>query len=195
LIRWYLADRGLEALDARDQAVVRHVANCAACASRYERLFLDLDGAADAAVEAADAAFTPEHLMLQRERILRRIDSQSARVLAFPAQEAPGRSLVSVPTMWRWVAAAAAAGLFVGLAAGRWWQAGVDDGQISGKEPVYAGRTIGPVDAGRARPASLTVLDDTFLSEVDTALSAPRTPELEAIDAMTLRVQTFQPSR
>jgi len=190
LIRWYVADRGMGALERRDEGIVRHLAACPSCAARYARVCEDLDGAAVAAVEAADAAFTPDRLVQQRERILRRIESQSARVLAFPAHEARGAGPSASPAMWRWVVAAAAAGLFVGLAAGQLWQIGAGGTEGPQGAPTYAVGSIGLADAGLVLSTSAGMSDDRLLSEVDLALSAPGTPELEAIDAMTLRVRT-----
>jgi len=38
LIRRYLADRGLAALEASDEAPLRHLAHCPACEARYQAL-------------------------------------------------------------------------------------------------------------------------------------------------------------
>jgi hypothetical protein len=191
-----MADRGLEALEPTDEAVVRHVSGCAHCAARYDAICCDLDGAAMASAEKADAAFTPERLMLQRERILRRLDSQGAKVLAFPAADVAGGSPSSSRPMLRWVAAAAAAGLLVGLLAGRMFDVGGDPTPTLASRQGAVTRSIGPTE-GQVRTAALARIagNDVFMSEVDSALSAPRTPELEAIDAMTLRVQVAPPRR
>ena len=95
MIRWYMADRGLGALEPKDEAVVRHVSACPACAARYDLVCADLDDAALAAVESADALFSADHLVQQRERVLRRLDATGAKVLAFPASEPAGRSAAS----------------------------------------------------------------------------------------------------
>ncbi|MDO8834412.1 MAG: hypothetical protein Q7V01_02400 [Vicinamibacterales bacterium] len=196
LVRWYMADRGLEALEPADEAVVRHVGGCTSCAGRYDAICRDLDAAAAVSADAADAAFTPERLMLQRDRILRRLDTQGARVLAFPVADVTGGSAPSSRPMLRWVAAAAAAGLVVGLLAGRMFHLGEAPADTMASRQGSVTRAIGPSE-GQVRTAALARLagDDVFMSEVDSALSAPRTPELEAIDAMTLRVQTGPPRR
>lgn len=196
LVRWYMADRGLEALEPADEAVVRHVSGCASCAGRYDAIVRDLDEAAAVSAEAADAAFSPERLMAQRDRILRRLDTQSAKVLAFPVTDMPGGPASSSRPMMRWVAVAAAAGLVVGLLAGRMFHLGDAPAPTMASRQGVVTRSIGPTE-GQIRTAALARLagDDVFMSEVDTALSAPRTPELEAIDAMTLRVQAAPPRR
>lgn len=190
LVRWYMADRGLDALEPNDESVVRHVSDCAPCAARYAAVCQDLDAAADLALEGADAAFSPEMLLLQRERILRRVESQGAKVLAFPAADASVRLSGSSPSLLRWVALAAAAGLFVGLVTGRMLHIGSDE-ELRTSSAQVAARTASAPGGGQIRPAALAPNGgaDVFMSEVDMALSAPRTPELDAIDAMTLRVQ------
>lgn len=191
LIRWYMADRGLDALEPADESVVRHVSGCAPCAARFEAVCLDLDAAADVAVDAANAAFTPERLLVQRERILRRIDSQGAKVLSFPAADAATRHSASSRSWLGWVAVAAAAGLFVGLVAGRMLHLGTEDASGTAAGLTTVARSMPATGRGaQIRTATLTPGPgaDSFMSEVDTALAAPRTPELDAIDAMTLRV-------
>jgi hypothetical protein len=81
------------------------------------------------------------------------------------------------------------------LVTGRVLDLGRDDGAAP-RQSVVA-RAVPPGGNAQARPATLTRndVDDAFLSDVDVALSAPRTPELEAIDAMTLRVQGSPPVR
>jgi hypothetical protein len=191
LVRWYMADRGLGALDPKDETVVRHVSGCARCAARYEHVCTDLDAAATAAVEAADAAFTPERLLAQRERILRRIDTAGARVLPFPAADAQNTRPSSTRPMLRWITLAAAAGLLIGIAAGRLLLP-VPPGAVPTSTVARTAAPAGP----QVRPAALTLpADDPFLSEVESALSAPRTPELEPIDVMTLQMNTVPPRR
>jgi hypothetical protein len=192
LVRWYMADRGLGALDPKDESVVRHVSGCVRCTSRYESVSASLDDAAKAAVEAADATFTPERLHAQRERIMRRLDTAGARVLPFPAADAASGRPASSRPMLRWVALAAAAGLLIGIATGRLLQP-----TTPGAAPatIVAARTAPQIGA-QVRPAALKVpADDPFLSEVESALSAPRTPELEPIDVMTLQMTTVPPGK
>lgn len=190
LIRQYLADRGLDALDARDEPAVRHLADCQACAHRYDVLGAEMDATASLVEARADQEFSGEHLTRQRERILRKIAAQTSvgRVLAFPAAEAhAGLGMGSRPAL-RWVAAAAVAGLLLGLTAGRWlWTSGPADGPTAPRQtPVIgaapdSGRTL-----ARAIGTDVPMADDDILSQIDFALSAPRTQELQALDALTL---------
>ena len=191
LIRRYLADRGLGALDANDEAPLRHLAHCAACEARYAALRSAFDLTRDAAAADADAACSEDRLARQRERIMRRIDALQTgpRVLPFPAAPQPGHVAAQPRVIRRWVAAAAVAGLLLGLGAGRLvFRAG-----DAGPTATTARRDIGP----SAEPARQTptiralhvepgVADDQFLSEIELATAAPRTRELRAIYALTL---------
>jgi hypothetical protein len=190
LVRWYMADHGFEALAADDEVVVPHVSACARCAARYEALCLDLTDAARTAVEAADAAFPAERLLVQREHILRRIDTQGARVLPFPATDIGAHHAASTRPLLRWVAVAAAAGLVVGLSAGQILHLGENPAPASPAQASGASRPLappGPAAGPHAVSVTTTSGEDAFLWDVDSAITDPRTPALEAIDAMTLR--------
>ncbi len=186
LVRRYMADRGLEALKAADEGVVRHVDGCAMCSGRYASLCRDLDGAGQAALDAADEAFSAERLLRQRERILRRLDTAGSRILSFPAAETGMRRGGAARARWGWVAAAAAAGLLIGVVFGQMLH--VQDESVQVARAVRQTPRIGAAAPG-VEPAALAISGEDFLSEVDLALSSPRTPELDAIDAMTLRIQ------
>jgi hypothetical protein len=190
LVRWYMADHGFEALAADDEGIVRHVSDCARCAARYEALCLDLTGAARVSVEGADAAFPAERLVAQREHILRRIDTQGARVLPFPAADLGARRAASARPLLRWVAVAAAAGLVVGLTAGRILHLTGDSAPASPVQASVTPRPMappGPTAGPRTATVANTSGEDAFLWDVESAITDPRTPALEAIDAMTLR--------
>jgi hypothetical protein len=197
LVRYYMAERGFDALDSRDEPLVRHVAGCAPCAARFAALCNSLDSTATAVVDQADAAFPADRLREQRERIMRRLDSSGGRVIPFPATDKTARPASAHPWFAGWIAAAAAAGLLVGLAAGRMLQLPGNEPDMALRGPAVTGGAAPPSVAGQIRPASLThgTLDDLFMSEVDSALANPRTPELEAIDAMTWRSERLPPRR
>lgn len=189
LIRRYLADRGLDALGPCDEPGVRHLAHCAACARRYDALGADLDAAADLVESRADEVFSGEQLTQQRERILRRIASQTmaGRVLAFPAAESRTRFALAGRPALRWVAAAAVAGLLLGLSAGRWlWTSEPADAAIAPRQTPIIGAAPGSERAlVRAVGTDAVVPEDDILSQIDFALAAPRTQELQALDALT----------
>jgi len=95
--------------------------SCAICAARHRTLSRTLDEVTQAAAAAADEAFPPDRLARQRMRILQRIEQfgRQGRVLAFPGRANAAPSILRPRPLRRWVASAAAAGLIVGLAAGR----------------------------------------------------------------------------
>ena len=191
LIRRYLADRGLSALDASDEAPLRHLAHCAACEARYEALRAAFEETRDAAVEHAETACSPERMERQRERILRRVDALQTgpRVLPFPAagQNAPA---APQPRVYRrWVAAAAVAGLLVGLGAGRMaFNHGAAEiaGDARPQAVPMSAEAVRQTPIMTALHAEPDLSDDQFLSEIEMATAAPRTQELRAIYAFTI---------
>jgi hypothetical protein len=190
LIRRYLADRGLAALDASDEAPLRHLAHCPACEARYRAVRAAFDETREAAVADAEAACSPDRMERQRERILRRVDALQSgpRVLPFPAAGQNGHAAAQPRVFRRWVAAAAVAGLLVGLGAGRIVFSGGDS-----RTTADAGQQIAPASAPARQAPTMRALhvdsglsDDQFLSEIEMATAAPRTRELRAIYAFTL---------
>jgi hypothetical protein len=195
LFECYLADSGSQPVDP---PTAEHLADCGACSERYMNLvalFNELRSEADA---EADEIFTVGHLRQQQEQILRRIEhlNHSARVISFPGrvgrQIAGGTARVAP----RWLAAAAAAGLFVGVGVGGTL---LRPGVVRGLPGMRAG--TGQSAAARLAPApvvrvgsSPSVLiesfdDDMFLLELEFALERPHTQELQPFDALTPHVQ------
>ena len=83
----------------------------------------------------------------------------------------------------RWVAAAAAAGLFVGVAVGASYRFGA---RPRGVEQTLARQT--PIAARSVNPTQVSA-DDAFLSDLEVALERPHTRELLAFDALTPHVR------
>jgi anti-sigma factor RsiW len=173
--------------DAIDPRVGEHLAECAACGARFTAIARALDEVRADGVADADAVFTADRLRAQQQQIARRIEhvARPARVITFPGhspQRIAGRGRVAP----RWIAAAAAAGLFVGVAVGasyEWeWRAQPQRSLAAASShftPV-ATRGIGPADIAA---------DDAFLSELDAAGERPRTRELIAYDALTPHIR------
>jgi hypothetical protein len=189
----YLAERGGEPLDP---PVAEHLADCASCGSRYAELasFMDTlrrDGDAD-----ADAIFTPERLRIQQQQILRRISlvGRPARVLSFPGRIVRRTIDASTSrTAPRWVAAAAAAGLFVGVAVGAsfQWRGRPQTRQLITDSIRSPRQPVATSGSGMAGVAS----DDAFLSDLEIALERPHTRELQAFDALTPHVREVRDQR
>lgn len=194
----YLAERTGEPIDP---PTAEHLADCPACAARFSELADFMDVVRAEGETEADAIFTPERLRAQQQHIARRIEhvGRHARVISFPGQFARGTmGGTTTRTASRWIAAAAAAGLFVGLAAG----AGYEWGTHARPRSSIVAR-----DASSARPAHFAPVgtrgnntaqiasDDAFLSDLEVALERPRTRELLAYDAFTPHVREVTDQR
>lgn len=184
LIACYLAGSGLKDAASPDERLLAHLGACPACAERYRQLSESLTETREDLQLEADEYFTDARLDHQRERILRHLQGAdvNARILPFPVSPSFRSRLVWPRLATRWIAGAAAAGLFVGLAAGlmmdlrhRGW------------------RTPNAFVALTSAPRGGTILsdaaDERFLSEIDEALSSQRAAELQPFDALTPHVQ------
>jgi hypothetical protein len=168
-----------------------HLLSCRECQVRSHALGTWLTALAQEADAEADVAFTPERLSQQRDRILRRLGDAAAaerpaKVLSFPIRN----GAVDAPSRWggrRLVATAAAAGLMAGLVAGSLFSlspAGRFPRQSSSIKLVDT-RTVNTT--APAAPQALPQNDETFLREIDDALSESRVEALRALDAFTPR--------
>jgi hypothetical protein len=202
----YLATRGGQSLDP---PVAEHLTDCDDCGARYAELTEFMEGLGTEAAAEADAVFTPERLRAQRLHISRRLEhiGHPARVITFPGRAdrqhfgpSAGR-----PAR-RWIAAAAAAGLFIGVGAGLFLdrEAGRGSAQrqsLAMARPTKLGSPGGRLDGDRSelnrielnriemvRPGPFDA-DQAFLSEIELAGERPRILELTAVDALTPHVR------
>ena len=196
LFECYLAERDSQTIDP---PVAEHLADCESCSARYADLVRFLDTLRTEGIAEADAVFTPERLRAQQQNIAQRIAhiGRPARVISFPAQlvrrTIAGSASRTAP---RWIAAAAAAGLFVGVALGASyeWNAHLRSArQILAGDAALTTRLL-PVAARGNAPAEVAA-DDAFLSELEIALERPRTRELQAFDALTPHVREISDQR
>lgn len=160
-----------------------HLAGCGPCRSRLAALTAWAEELRQEAHAEVDEAFPPERLAAQHAQIFRRLEAMEkpARVIAFPRF---GRAVGSGRSgAQRWIGAAAAAGLIVGLAAGQFmdlpWRTGIGSTQGPIAEDTQAARTT---NATAPVPASLS--DEELLYDFD---ARPAGRALEAIDAITPR--------
>jgi hypothetical protein len=163
-----------------------HFAQCDACTARRSRLEILLHEMFDTAVSEADAAFPQDRLAAQHARILQRIEQQGrpARVIAFPAADLPElRSLRARPAA-RWIAAAAAAGLAIGLLLGHMAH---DLTTFSGPTRTAVVRTAASQTAGQParRAAKASLNDEEFLGEIENALHGPSLVALRPLNDLT----------
>lgn len=179
----------LRAGDRLDPRVAEHLADCPACAARLAEVTRFMDGLRDEAAAEADEMFPESHLVRQQQQIARRLEAvgRSARILPFPAHAGP-RQLPEPRTrvMPRWVAGAAAAGLFLGVAAGMFFK------DSRPQMALVSPAVIAPLPAAET---PLTILapepdrEDALLVEIEAAVDRPRTAELAAFDALTPHVR------
>jgi hypothetical protein len=191
----YLAVRAGETLDP---PVAEHLTDCDACGERYTELAQFMEALGVEAASEADLIFTPERLRAQQQHISRRLDhlGHPARVITFPGQPASHPAGAPAPRpARRWIAAAAAAGLFIGFGVllDREATRGLDQ-EIAREAPPHV-RGIArqallktPAAAEVARPEAFQA-DEAFLSELELAGDRPRTRELLAFDALTPHVR------
>jgi anti-sigma factor RsiW len=195
LFECYVAAHAGEPLDPR---LADHLSDCAECVARYNDLVAFMNDVRDDAEAEADEIFTPERLRVQQQQIARRLEQvhRSARVITFPGRE-PAGSRTAVRVTPRWLAAAAAAGLFVGVAVGGFL--GPDHFR---RTPVSSRMQVAsspaPAQAAGVQPVRVsatqvdTADDDQFMMELELALARPHARELQSFDAMTPHVRDGQ---
>jgi hypothetical protein len=197
----YVAERSAEPADPPS---AEHLADCEACGARYSELAAFMETVRRDGEAEAEAIFTPERLRAQQQQIARRVAlvGRPARILSFPGRIVRRTITASSSrTAPRWVAAAAAAGLFVGVAVGasyqfRWGLAPHSAAQpfmVAGSASPRAAR-LTPVATGGAGQADVAA-DDAFLSDLEAALDRPRTRELVAFDDFTPHVREVRAAR
>lgn len=179
--------------DAASAAEQQHLAACARCDARRAQLVHLLDEVSDTAAQAADAAFPPERLARQQARILSHLqhEGRPARVIAFPAGHTQHEPMVSrTRPRSRWIAAAAVAGLVVGVIAGRFGHDSTFN-RPGGARIIVARTADQP--ALRATGTSATiqevsasmVSDEEFLTQLELAIDAPAAAALQPLDDLT----------
>ena len=190
LFECYLAEQGGEPIEP---PAAEHLTDCAECGARYADLRRFMDGLRTEADTELDEIFPPERMRAQQQQIARRIEllGHHARVISFPGlrpsekgQLAPGSGSHAAP---RWIGAAAAAGLVIGIGVGLYYS----------HAPAGAPQTVAvssiPVSAETPAPASEAALvgdvNEQFLTELELALERPHTRELVALDELTPHVR------
>jgi hypothetical protein len=184
----HLDDAALAAIWTDGRPSHPHLTTCASCRARFAEFSSWLENMRVDAVTEADDYFSAERLATQQAQIFRRLEAaeRPARVIAFPRFAQPLSSRSSNAS--RWIAAAAAAGLIVGVGVGQLMDLRhsltVRDTPAAQTQLVDA-----PLTArrdSRVQPISAT-RDEAFLSELEASLSRASVPELRALDAFTPR--------
>jgi len=162
-----------------------HIAACLKCEMRRVSIVRILEELDQAATFEANAAFPPDRLERQQERILTRIeqDGRPGRLIAFPAaQEAPTTMLLRSRSRARWAAAAAAAAFVVGLLAGHMAH-DLPLRNLAGSAQVVVNEN----DESPLRAVSTTFSEDEFLNQVELAAARNGPAALRPLDVMTPR--------
>jgi hypothetical protein len=144
-----------------------------------------LDAYREAAHIEADSHFDERALEAQRQRILARLEQagQRAKVLPFPGAAPTTR--LGASSSRRWISAAAAAGLLVGLLTGQLLHV------MPGDNWVHPERTaLGAPAAGRLTVVPSVVktsldADDALLDAIDAAVNRPLATDLRAFADFT----------
>lgn len=186
-------------------ATQAHLNRCEVCAKRSMKLQAFLSGLAETNEATLAVAFPLDRLATQRERIMRRLrrsvgPARRGRVLSFPALARP--ALAGVHRTRRWLGAAAAAGLLVGITVGQFLHVQLELGGLAERAgqaeqamtpsidaPAMASSAVleRPSATSFAEPA--TEYDDPFLDELELMLSSPQVPELSPLDEITPRIR------
>jgi len=170
----------------------QHLHGCETCTWRYTALTAPLQQLRQDASSEADEVFTPGRLAAQRVAIRHRLEegAGSPRVVAFPGAQPARPRLVHRPAA-RWMAAAAAAGLLIGVTAGRVVHIGGGSGPAPASRIV---RTVEPASLPSERVAPTIsalpaaepgAVEMNVLLGFDSAVSRPRVAELSALDELT----------
>lgn len=183
----YLSHRAGERLDP---PTAEHLADCEPCAARYADLAAFMDGLQSEGTAEADAVFTHDRLQAQHQRIVARLlhVAHPARIIRFPGRRSVDFVRRSMTTSTshgssRWIAAAAAAGLFIGVAVGASYNYGANFRPSHAFAPPIAAPLLAPTSVrAETKPSPA---DDAFLSDLEIALERPHTRELLAFDAFT----------
>ncbi len=173
-----------------------HLEHCERCRTRAAALASLVDEVAAAAVLEADAAFPPDRLADQQARLLRRLEklAHPARVIAFPGVARAVQTRRARTR--RWVGAAVAAAMLVGLVAGlavdlhpkRVARVSAD----AAPEAEVADAVFEPVGRRLEDPGALS--DELFLRELEAAALRPHVEALQALDALTPHVREVRAS-
>ena len=166
-----------------------HLESCPTCRPRFAELSAWLQSVRIDATAEADEHFSPERLATQHASIFRRLEAaeRPARVIAFPRFAQPLTSRTSHAS--RWIAAAAAAGLIVGVGVGQLMDLRHPFTPQPPQATAQARMTIPtlPTAAGIQLTPIADTRDEAFLSELDASLSRAAVPELRALDELTPR--------
>jgi hypothetical protein len=176
-------------LDGPSAAEEAHFAACEPCAARRRELTSLLEDVSLAADAHTQAAFTEERLASQRSKILQRLAhaGEPGRVIAFPSVAISATRLFKTRPSSRWVAAAAVAGLVIGLLVGR---LSIPEQRRSPQPSLTAAARVDST-RGVFLPAAIRLSDDEFLGQVENAVNGPAAV-LRSLHELTPTAEQFE---
>ena len=161
----------------------QHLATCGVCAERRANLARLLNETSTVAVAEADAVFTDERLARQRAQILKRVEQESrqGRLISFPAGHTSSPSLLRARPAARWIAGAAAAGLFIGLLAGHL----THDFTAGRVMPSSLAPSRAASSAASFQAVSTSMSEEEFLGRLEIAIEGTGSSALRPLDDLT----------
>jgi hypothetical protein len=188
MTRHHLTDTELLALHfetERDGEAHAHMAGCTTCQTRGRAVTELLTDVTRATAAQTDALFSTDMLARQHSRIMGRVahECRSARIISFPAATpAPARPARGGT---RWVAAAVAAGVILGIVGQNVTERIARAGRPARVfQPQVAQIVAEPSVALRTVSAS----DDEFYGQVELAFGSAGPAALRPLDVLTPRV-------
>lgn len=171
---------------SRDSISHPHLDRCAECRVRFGAFASWMDDIRTDAIGEADDVFPAERLTVQQAQIFKRLEAAEhpARVIVFPKFRAVAARQSSVH---RWVAAAAAAGLIIGIGLGN-----LMDLRHFGAQPEVRPSAFVQTDtvARGVTTKSATVSEETLLQELEAA-ATPQYGSLRPFDTFTPRAADY----
>jgi hypothetical protein len=163
----------------------QHLATCSVCGERRASLARLLNETSTVAVAEADAVFTEERLARQRAHILQRVEQESrqGRLISFPAGHTSSPSLLRARPAARWIAGAAAAGLFIGLLAGHLTH-DFTAGRVMPSSLAVSRAASSPA-AAALQAVSTSMSEEEFLGRLEIAIEGTGSSALRPLDDLT----------
>ena len=177
---------GAEPRFGRRNRTLGHLQACPTCARRYQAFADQMNDLREEAVAEADEVFTPAMLEAQRQQIFARLAhaTHPARVIPFPSHSSANLSIFTGTQVRRWIAAAAAAGLLMGITLGR--MADIVSPSHDRDTRVAAPAVPTPQVPPSPKPANDVANEEEILSRVEQAQGELQVPaELEALGGIT----------
>ena len=189
MTRHHLTDTELLALHfdtRREGEAHQHLTACATCEARGRAVTELLDRVSHDTAAETDALFGADLLGRQHARIMARVaqECRSARIISFPAaSKAPVRP---VRGGTRWVAAAVAAGVILGIVGEQVTERLTRGGRIRRAFQPPVGQVV--AEPGVAVRAVSAGSDDEFYGQVELAFGSAAPAALRPLDVLTPRV-------